>query len=461
MTNRLSGHTLNRRQVISPDRQWAVFDSRNEDTQIGTTRSIERVHLNTGECQVIYETPFASEYGPGVGAAAYHPTLDRVIFLHGLFNCDALRPYGMARRFGAVVDVGCSSVQAAEFRTIQNALPFGALSGGTHAHSWSPSGQRVSFTYNDALRPGLPRTIGFMTPLPSLCQRLRESSTFREQANNDPETFCGLWASFVMKLPMLVRQVGDNLDWEDHEVATRRVSKGRMTGNLLAYASGYDQRQLQATALDCDLIQAVEECWLNDDTLVFLGTLRSPRDQSITIQEIFLARLPSDVELQANGETNPFEVEQVTFLGDRKHPGVSGPRHWLVGDTSGRRVFFLLKDDRGVVQLARVDVFEKNVEVLTALEESIEGQVACDAVGERVSFVSGGKIHVLELASGRIDVWTETRWEDSRSVAINSPPFEGSYVGAVHFVDQRRLLVNRYVGSSAGRFLQILQLEAD
>jgi len=172
------GHTLNHRQAISPDGLWAVYDTRNEDSQISRTGAIEMVHLGNGEIVRLYQTANQSEFGPGVGAASFHPKKPLVAFIHGLQNCTREKSYSAARRFGAIVDVNFpGKFFHTEARSVLSegsvwTRPFGALSGGTHAHSWSPDGW-LSFTYNDAwLERGSPqdssmrnqRTVGFMVP---------------------------------------------------------------------------------------------------------------------------------------------------------------------------------------------------------------------------------------------------------------------------------------------------------
>ena len=99
------GHTLNHRQVLSPDGQWVAYDSRNEDSHIAQTDTVEMVHIDSGEIVRLYQTPTQSLFGPGVGAVAFHPHERRVVFLHGLENNSIDCKYSAARRFGALVDV--------------------------------------------------------------------------------------------------------------------------------------------------------------------------------------------------------------------------------------------------------------------------------------------------------------------------------------------------------------------
>ena len=46
------GHTLNSAQVFSSDDEWIFYDTRNDDTHIARTGSVEKVNVNTGEVVV-------------------------------------------------------------------------------------------------------------------------------------------------------------------------------------------------------------------------------------------------------------------------------------------------------------------------------------------------------------------------------------------------------------------------
>lgn len=431
LTSEERGHTLNRRQVLSPDGNWVVFDTRNDDTQIGATTCIKRLHLGSGHIETIYQVERATRYGPGVGAAAYHPCEDKIIFIHGLHNCCLELPYGISRRFGALWDTDLSP---AEFRfgaTLvdgQNSappfVPLGILSGGTHAHSWSPNGQRISFTYDDALRPSMPRTVGFMTTDPTVSQLVAESfHAAQPKHSSAAETFEGRFASFLLFEP-------------DPNLGIRK---------------------------------AVEECWVGNHSIAFLGTILSKRGEEVV--EVFVADLPTDLEIAESlksGSRSRFgqllsgiEFRRITFLENRPFPGVQGPRHWLVASPDGRALYFLLRDLSGIVQLAEIGIDSGDLRILTALEHGVEGQTSIDPEGSRIAMVSDGVVHVYNLATNAIVACKETQWKktpNSEPTGI-SLPYEGSYVGAVHFVGSRELLVNRYLSSEAGVFLQILRLE--
>ncbi|MFN7447141.1 MAG: DUF3748 domain-containing protein [Pirellula sp.] len=424
LTFRAGGHTLNRRQALSPKHDWAVFDTRNDDTLIGQTHSVERIALKTGKIETVYETVGQTAFGPGVGAVAYHPTLDRVAFIHGLLNCDATRPYGMARRFGAIVDLEQpNSMFPAEGRIVDSEPPLGILSGGTHAHSWSPSGKRISFTYNDARNVNMPRTVGFTTTEVLSPFRNWDAKSRLGNDYDEPENFGGRFASFLVLIP----------------------------GNSTKLVNG------QSVVIQ----QALEECWIDDRRLAFLGTIESDGGQPI--QEIFVSNLPSDASIEdalksgSLGMVPPdMTLERITNT-SLNGPRVSGPRHWLTADPSGAWIYTLATDRNGIVQLARVASTGGSLELLTQLTESIEGQMSCSPSGEEVGFICGGKIHVWSSATREVDCWHDSRWIDSDGVRITPPILDSGYVGAIHFVDSNTIIANRYVRIDDSPYLQIVE----
>ena len=425
LTFRPSGHTLNRRQALSPKRDWVAFDTRNDDTLIGQTHSVERVALKTGKIETIYETVGQTAFGPGVGAVAYHPTLDRVLFIHGVLNCDASLPYGMARRFGSIVDVADpKSMFPAEGRIVDSEPPLGILSGGTHAHSWSPSGKRISFTYNDARNASMARTVGFTTT--EVLSPFREWDTANKLGDSydKSENFGGRFASFLVLIP---------------GASTKLVN-----GQVVV------------------IQQALEECWLDEYRLAFLGTVETVGGQPI--QEIFVATIPSDVWLEdavksrSKGMVPPgVTLERITNT-SLNGPRLSGPRHWLTANPSGAWIYTLAMDQHGIVQLARVAATGGSLELLTQLTESIEGQMSCSPSGEEVGFICRGEIHVWSSATRQVDCWHDSRWIDCDGVRITPPILDSGYVGAIHFVDCDTIIANRYIRVDDSPYLQIVEV---
>ena len=143
------GHTLHHTQISSMEGDWLVYDTRNDDTKINETSSIELLNTTTLEIKRIYQTENQSLYGPGVGAATFSPKENKVIFIHGIRNCSEANPYSATRRTGVAISLDFPNQPIfMDARNIQSPFTAGALRGGTHSHSWHEIGNWISFTYN-------------------------------------------------------------------------------------------------------------------------------------------------------------------------------------------------------------------------------------------------------------------------------------------------------------------------
>ena len=428
------GHTLNHRQVLSPDGQWLAYDTRNEDAHIAQTDAVEMVHIDSGEIVRLYQTPTQSLFGPGVGAVAFHPHERRVVFIHGLENNSMDCKYSAARRFGALVDVHQPNTYIhAEARSLPDEHSVlgmghtrkvqGGLSGGTHAHSWNDSGW-LSFTYNDAWLERQSkidntvrdiRSVGFMVPgMPIPIERQLSLQTGEE--------FSGTYGAF------LAAKVKPLASWGSDEIE-----------------------------------YAVEECWIGKQpSLAFLGGVRDTK--GTLVNEVFVCQLPSQPELVATvGQSNELashaeialrpvancEQRRLTNTANRRFPGVQGPRNWLVSSPNGEMVYAPMKDDRGVVQVFGIHVTNGvtngAIQQITDLEHSIEGQISLDAAGTTCSFHCRQRIGLTIVSTG------ETRWF--------STAMPHQIVGAVHFSKPSRIVYNRRVGSGREGWLQIFTRE--
>lgn len=443
------GHTLNRRQSISPSQDWIVYDTRNEDAHIARTGALEMVCTTSGDVVRLYETPLSSDHGPGVGAVAFHPTQDQIVFIHGLECCNAGFPYSAARRFGAVLQIhqeqaGSQAWHHAETRVVRHDHPsfnaLGVLGGGTHAHSWNES-SGISFTYNDAwletrsqTDPTVhdARTVGFMIPKLPL---MPDALPTRNFGKVDSQNFDGLFDAFL--------------------AATLHASPD----------PGSDQ-----------IRQAVEECWVGrngyrrvDGThqemaLAFQGRVVSEKGEEV--DEVFVCDLPnleSRSQLPHSGAVASSETTEnsshnvrlaphagchqrrLTYTADQVYPGIQGPRNWLVSSPDGSGLFFPRKDGNGIVQLCRVPTLGGSIDQVTDLTASIEGQITLHGDGTQCAFVCDQRIACIDLATGASRFVTERN--------------EVELTGAVQFLSSGKLVCNGYLGTGANRFLQILIAE--
>lgn len=425
------GHFLNHRQIFSPDGTRVYFDTRNADPEIQRTRRIESIDWRSGEGRVEYTVPRSSEHGPGVGAVVCHPHRDALLFIHGLHNCDQAKPYGMTRRFGALLDASFNRLQAAatrepmrpvlpvESRYVTSVCPRGALRGGTHAHSWSHDGRWVSFTYNDAVVAS------------------------RHACGNGPPDRRTVGAIYLPSVDTDAAAL-DNPRALERRTACDEEWTGLGWGTVVA-------RVTDAPRFGSDDIeQACEECWVENRprrTMAFLGRVRDASGRAI--DEVFVAEwyeterargakvemgdaTPAQCDEEgrlvpaSDGDCDPVQslcVRRVTRTERDPHPGVSGPRNWLVASPDGRYVFFPQRDRRGVVQIARAELDTGAVTAISQLSESIENQLSIDAAGRRLTAMVGGMPGQLEIERG---IWQPLLSANALDRRSEAPRFSGA-----------------------------------
>ena len=519
LTKGKHGHTLNATQIFSPDGKWLVFDTRNDYTHISRTGSICKLNIATKEIVELYKTKNQSIHGPGVGAAAWNPVNDSIIFIHCLLNCDEEKPYSFTRRFGAIISgnhearenagIGVSQssyndtvaerassrlrrtndrsgvissdaeharqvsyaskrkykldlsslhedheagenaeigvpqqCHHAEGRSIQEPFSKGALRGGTHAHTWSTDGKWISFTYNDYLMECLEknplserkdlRTIGVMT----MVENIHED----HEAGENAENFRGTYFAVI------TAQVTENPKFGSDEIE-----------------------------------RAFDECWLGkngytkDDSTVhnasqqiraiaFQGNVRSADGTLVT--EVFIADIPNDItqslagkSLEGTLSTRPnvpagFTQRRITFTTDRKHPGLQGPRFRLRSSADGSLIYFLMKDDNGIVQIYSVSSAEntkntittQSLKQITDFKYSVQSQFNLSPDDKYISVVSNNQIYLVRTQDGSTTSIGERYSE--REAPING----------VHWSpDGKSLIYNRYVFIKDDYYIQIFQ----
>ncbi|TFG49316.1 MAG: DUF3748 domain-containing protein, partial [Candidatus Brocadiia bacterium] len=193
------GHYLDNMRNFSPDDKWLAYDTRTEPPAIAENTNIEMVNVESGKVVVLYETTNASKYGPGVATVDFHPFENKVLFIHGLRNCNSERPYSYWRRTCAAAElrlpVECHFIDARDVT-----VPFtpGALRGGTHAHEWSGDGKWIGFTYNDDITADSDEKAGKKANMRTVgvSKNLRPVKVDKDAAgeNNDGEWFSVLVA---------------------------------------------------------------------------------------------------------------------------------------------------------------------------------------------------------------------------------------------------------------------------
>ncbi|MEO6107379.1 MAG: DUF3748 domain-containing protein [Cyclobacteriaceae bacterium] len=422
------GHMLNSDQVFSPDGEWVVYDTRNDITHIGRTCCLEKVNIKTGEIVKLYASPDQTIHGPGVGAAAYNPLSNKIIFIHGLFNCTAEKPYGFTRRFGALLrEENPKKIIHSEARTIQ--MPFipGSLRGGTHAHTWSGDGKWISFTYNDFIMEKLGseqgvvkdlRTIGVMAP---------------------------------QKKVLVPDENAENFSGEYFSVVTATVTETPKPGSD-------------------EIEKAFDECWIGKDgymkkdgsrqkrAVAFQGHVRL--DDGSLATEIFVTDIPDDITQALPGK--PIEgsltlrpgvpaglhQRRVTFTASNKFPGVQGPRFWLRSSPDGQLLYFLMKDHNGIVQVFEVATRGGDPRQVTHYEESIETQFNLSPDGKKLTAIAGNCIWLTDVNNGK-----------SRMLSAPSSEDDAPVLGVLWSNKGNLLVYNRFVNTGNARYLQIFRID--
>lgn len=403
LTNQPRGHFLNQRQAFSPDDKWLVFDNRNEDSKIGENGSIQVVNVETKKLETVYKLDNQNEFGPGVGAASFHPLKNEIVFIHGLMNASGGNPYGFTARFGMQLMLGDSvKSKPMEARDVIPPYTKGALRGGSHAYAYSSDGNLVSFTYNDAV-------LAKQSERDADIQDLRTVGAFIEgkpvdiQGLHDDENFSGDRFAVLLAKVVAHPKPGSN-----------------------------------------EILKAYEECWVGDSGytrldgkqqkgLAFLGDLMTASGEKIT--EVYITDIPSDMtgfieSVDAGSHTAlpsvPKGVVQrrLTYTEQSPYPGVQGPRQWLRSSPDGNSIYFYKKDDQGIVQIHGVSPKNGGIKQITnngfspdtAFGLSSDGKFLAYGAGESlfISRVSdGATVRVLEAKGSDYSDLSNINWSNS------------------------------------------------
>jgi hypothetical protein len=371
------GHVLTNANVWSPDGEWIVYDTRHGDQFNG--QWIEQVNVRTGSVQRLYE----AKNGAYCGVATYDPTHARVVFIHGPEFPDDRWTYHFTRRRGAVVDVARPGISW-PLDAMNYAPPFaaGALRGGSHVHMFSPDGQRVSFTYEDAVlaqldeNPEAPahdvnqRTIAVSAPVGPV-----------SVARTHPRSHDGNWFSVVVARTVTSPKPGSD-----------EISK--------AFEEGWIGREGYVRA------DGSRQRW----ALAFQGLVTSKSGE--THAEVFVVDLPEDLTqagdapLAGTATTRPspprgVTQRRVTFTDERKFPGIAAtPRHWLRVSPDGSQIAFLMKDEAGVVQVWTVSPNGGAPRQVTRNEFDVASAFTWSQDGKFIAHVMDGSVCVTEIAAG-------------------------------------------------------------
>jgi hypothetical protein len=203
-----------------------------------------------------------------------------------------------------------------------------------------------------------------------------------------------------------------------------------------------------------EISRAFEDAWVGDSSIAFQGMVLTAGGRAIS--EVFIVDLPGDLSQVGDGPLEGTETEmpfppagvvqrRLTFTADREYPGIQGPRHWLRSSPDGSRIAFLMKDDRGIVQIFTVLPVGGDAVQLTRNDDSIASAFTWSSDGSLIAHVMDNSVCVTDTASG------ETRRVTERSEDGVAPRPEA----VVFSPDGKRIAYVRRIVSGINTFNQI------
>jgi hypothetical protein len=373
------GRILTNCSVWSPDGQWIVYDTRSDaEGAVFDGTTIEMVSVETGEIRRLYE----STRGAHCGVATFHPQKAKVVFILGPEDPTPDWPYAPSHRQGVIVDADHPGKAVnLDARDLTPPLTPGALRGGSHVHIFSPDGQWVSFTYNDALlarfsQPG----DGHVTDQRNVGVSVPNAAVHVSQ--DHPRNHDGTYFTVL---------------------ATRTTDRPR---------PGSD-----------DIAQALEEGWVGcngylrpdgtrqEHALAFQGQVVGADGKPFW--EVFIADLPDDVTQPSpdgplegtpvRRPTPPLGTRQrrLTYTEAAQYPGISGPRHWLRTSPDGTQIAFLMRDAAGNAQLWTVSPNGGSPRQITHDSCGVASAFTWNPDGRSIAYAADNSVFTVEAATGR------------------------------------------------------------
>lgn len=428
LTHGSGGHTIHNTQCFSPNDKWIVYDTRNADSMIGSTGGIAMVNTKTGETRELYNTEHQTADGPGVGAATFSPTHNRVLFIHGISNADKVNPYSATRRTGVAIDFANPFHPIfMDARNIISPFTTGALRGGTHAHTWSADGKWISFTYNDYIMEQLSKS---------------------DSAVKDLRTVGVMVSGHPVKVP--ADSAGENNDGEMFAVVVAKVTENPTPGSD-EISKAFDEGWIGTAGY-----QKTDGSWQHR-AIAFQGEVKNTDGTSKT--EVFVVDLPEDLTkgtagflLEGTASTRPnipagVLQRRITY----SQNGIAGPRHWLRTTPDGKLIAFLSRDEKGIVQIFSISPNGGNISQLTFNAHSIQGTFNFSPDGKLLAYLCDSHIYISNLKTGA-----------SRQITPLYSKEEQPTGGVVWSHNGKMIAFNKYVRDKSGKaFLQIFLLKAN
>ena len=368
-------HDLDNDDNFSPDGKWLVYDTRTNVGGIGGSPSVERVNVESGEIQVLFGVPDNHDYGPGAGAASYHPIENKVIFIHGLPVCTEQNPYQQWRRTGVIVYDNQPNIPILmDARDITFPYTPGALRGGTHRHEWSRDGKWVGFTYNDAIMKKLEDSTGVKWNLRTIGVSNQSHRVVVHQENPD-ENVAGTWFS-----ALVVRVVPNPKPGSD-EISNAASDSWIGT-------SGYPKPD--------GSLQVAR---------AFTGKVNDMNGKPV--DELFVVDIPDSINVP--GEYGPLEGTRTSFpmppkgtvqrrlthTADTRFPGCGGV---VRSSPDGKYISYQARDKNGIQQIFLISPAGGEPVQITEHTSNVQSGVRWSKDGSRIAYIWDNSIIITEVS---------------------------------------------------------------
>jgi hypothetical protein len=385
------GRILTHTGVWSPDSEWIVYDTRSDAAGNNFDGDvIAMIQVRTGEVRELYRARNEAH----CGVATFHPRENKIVFILGPERPTPDWQYGPFHRQGAIVTIDPNGAPSPavplDARDLNPPFTPGALRGGTHLHVWDAAGEWVSFTYEDHVL-----------------------ARFQKATPDNDINLRNVGVSVPARAVPVGRDHARNHDGDYFSVLVTRTTAPPKPGSD-------------------EIKKAFEEAWIGTNGYVRANGIRQRHAlafqghvvtaQNETVAEVFIVDLPDDLTHAGDGplagtETRlPFPPKgcvqrRLTFTGQRKFPGLQGPRHWLRSSPDGSRIAFLMKDDSGIVQLWTVSPNGGRPHQVTRNPWSIASAFTWSPDGSRLAHVMDNSVCLTEVESGRTHRLTVRRDE--------------------------------------------------
>jgi WD40 repeat protein len=367
-------HDLDNNDNFSPDGKWLVYDTRTEEGGIAASGRIERVNIETGEKQVLFDIKNNQIWGPGAGAVSYSSKDNAVVFIHGLTNSTEDNPYQQWRRTGVIIhDSRPNEPMYMDARDVTFPFTPGALRGGTHRHEWSGDGEWIGFTYNDAILKALEDATGQKRNLRTIgvSKKIKDVNV-----DLNKENVSGEWFSVLV-----VRVVPDPKAGSD-EISH---AAGDSWVGTDGYLNANGQRQIARA---------------------FLGTVKDKNGKDVS--EVFVVDIPEDITQPGllgplEGTKDDFPMppngavqRRLTYTSNTPNPGCTGI---VRSSPDGKYLAYLAKDEKGVSQIFVISPTGGKPTQLTEHDADVTGNVRWHPDGQQVTYVWKGSITLCKIGT--------------------------------------------------------------